>query len=121
MCHDGRVDLGAPGSGTRLATWSLVCALALIPTFVVLELVGGALMALLDVPEQTSITTAGAAGWVAGISLALLLVVPPAIGLWLGLRARRHDGGRRAVVGIVVNALLGGYLLATGVVGLVAL
>ena len=104
--------------GTRLANWSLACALAVIPAFVVLELVGGLLMSWLGVPEGDSITTAGAAGWVVGVALAVLLPLPQVAGLVLGLRARRADGGRRALAGIVANAAIGGWLAVATVAGL---
>ena len=115
-----REDAGvADAPGTRLATWSLVCALAVIPAFVVLELVGGLLLSWLGVAEGDSITAAGVAGWVAGAALALLLPVPQAVGLVLGVRARRQGGGRRALAGIIANAVIGGWLAITAVAGLV--
>lgn len=104
--------------GTRLATWSLVCAAAVVPMYLVAYGIGALLMALLDVPEGELLTTAGALGWVAGLALALLLPAPQAVGLWLGVRARRAGGGRRAVAGIAANAAIGGFLLATGLGGL---
>lgn len=120
VCDDGRVDLGEPGSGTRLATWSLVCALAVIPTFVVLELVGVGLMALLGVAEGDRLTEAGAAGWAAAIALVVLLPAPQAVGLVLGVRARRRGGRGRATAGVIANAAIGGWLLAVGVIGFFA-
>ena len=106
---------------SRLANWSLVCALAVIPAFIVLELVGGLLMAWLDVPEGDAITTAGAAGWIVGIALAILLPLPEVVGLVLGVRARREGGGRRAVAGIAANAIIGGWLAFTAVAGLIVM
>lgn len=112
-------DAAQPPTGRRLADWSLLCALAVIPAFVVLELVGGLLMSWLGVPEGDSITTAGAAGWVVGVVLAVLLPLPQAVGLVLGVRARRQGGGRRALAGIIANAVIGGWLAITAVAGLV--
>lgn len=108
----------AAASGTRLATWSLVCAAAVVPMYLVGFAIGTLLGAALDVPEGELLTTAGAAGWVAGLALALLLPAPQAVGLWLGVRARRAGGGGRATGGIVANAAIGGFLLASGLAGL---
>ena len=102
----------------RLATWSLVCAAAVIPAYLVAYAIGTLLMSLLGLEEGEMITSAGTAGWLAGSALALLLPVPQAIGLWLGVRARRQGGGGRATAGIVANALIGGWLLVNGLAGL---
>lgn len=110
----------AEAPGTRLATWSLVCAAAVVPMYLVAYAVGTLLGAVLDVPEGDKLTTAGAAGWAAGLVLVVLLPAPQAVGLWLGVRARRCGGGRRATAGIVANALVGAYLLASSLLGLLA-
>lgn len=115
MRDDGRV---ADAAGIRLANGSVACALAVIPAFVVLEVVGGLLMAWLGVAEGDAITTAGAAGWIAGIALAVLLPLPQVVGLVLGVRARRRGGGRRALAGIIANAAIGGWLAVATVAGL---
>lgn len=104
--------------GTRLATWSLVCAAAFVPMYLVTYGIGALLGAALDVAEGQKLTTAGAAGWAVGLVLVLLLPAPQAVGLWLGVRGRRTGGGGRATAGIVANAAIGGFLLASGLVGL---
>ena len=106
---------GSPG--TRLATWSLVCAAAFVPMYLASYGIGALLGAALDVAEGGKLTTAGAAGWAVGLVLVLLLPVPQAVGLWLGVRGRRTRGGR-ATAGIVANAAIGGFLLVSGLVGL---
>ena len=108
----------AAAPGTRLATWSLVCAAAVVPMYLVAYGVGTLLGAGLDVAEGDKLTSAGAVGWIAGLALVLLLPAPQAVGLWLGVRARRTGGGGRATAGIVANAAIGGFLLATGLLGL---
>ena len=109
----------AAAPGTRLATWSLVCAAAVVPMYLVGYAIGTLLGAALDVPEGDLLTTAGAAGWAGAIALVLILPAPQAAGLWLGVRARRAAGGGRATAGIVANLAIGGYLLVTGLAGLV--
>ncbi|MFM7694025.1 MAG: hypothetical protein ACKO7U_06955 [Actinomycetota bacterium] len=108
----------AEAPGTRLATWSLVCAAAVVPMYLVAYGIGALLMATLDVAEGDSLTTAGPAGWVAGLALVVLLPAPQAVGLRLGVRARRTGGRGRAIAGIIANAAIGGFLLASGLAGL---
>lgn len=106
------------GPGRRDAIIALACAVAVVPMYLVGWAIGTALGSLLDVPEGDLLTTAGPAGWVAAIGLVLLLVVPQALGLRFGVRARRAGAGGIAIVGIAANAVIGGYLLLTGLLGL---
>jgi hypothetical protein len=52
-------------------------------------------------------------GYVAGLLLLALLVLPAVVGMVLGVRARGLGERRRGTTGIVVNALIGTYLVFT--------
>jgi hypothetical protein len=68
-----------------------------------------------DLEEQELLTEAGAWGYVAGLFLLALMVLPAFVGIALGVRARRLGGRRLGTTGIVVNALIAGYLVFTSV------
>lgn len=104
--------------GRRDAIVALVCVAAVVPTYLVGWAVGTALGSLLDVSEGDLLTTAGPVGWVAAIGLILLLVAPQAVGLRFGLRARRAGAGGIATAGVAANAIIGAYVLVTGIAGL---
>jgi hypothetical protein len=72
-----------------------------------------------DLDEQQLLSEAGAWGYIAGLLLLALMVVPASVGIALGVRARRLGEGRLGTTGIVVNVLAAAYLVVTAVAFLV--
>jgi hypothetical protein len=99
-----------------VAIWSLL----MVAATPVVGLVAGAVGTFLqfvvfDLEEQELLSDAGAWGYVAAAVLFALVVIPPSAGIVFGVRARRLGERRLGVVGIVVNALVAGYLTVTAV------
>jgi hypothetical protein len=66
-----------------------------------------------DLEEQELLTQAGGWGYVAAVCLVALMVLPAAVGIALGVRARRLGEHRLATTGIVVNAVIATFLVFT--------
>jgi hypothetical protein len=66
-----------------------------------------------DLEEQELLSDAGVWGYIAGCSLLAVMVVPAALGMLLGVRARRLGERRLGTTGIVVNAVIATYLVLT--------
>ncbi len=66
-----------------------------------------------DLEEQELLPEAGVWGYLAGFFLLALMVPPAVVGMVLGVRARRLGERRLGTTGIVVNAVIGTYLVFT--------
>jgi hypothetical protein len=66
-----------------------------------------------DLEEQELLFEAGVWGYLAGFFLLALMVLPAVVGTVLGVRARRLGERRLGTTGIVVNAVIGTYLVFT--------
>ena len=100
--------------GRRMATQSLLMVAATAAAAIVAGIIGTFLQfVVFDLEEQELLPEAGAWGYVAGLSLLALMVLPAAVGMVLGVRARRLGEHRLGTAGIVVNALIATYLVFT--------
>jgi hypothetical protein len=72
-----------------------------------------------DLEEQRLLSEAGAWGYIAAFFLLALMVVPAAVGILLGIRARRLGERRLGTAGIAVNTLVASYLVVTAIAFLV--
>ena len=100
--------------GRRVATQSLLMVAATAVAAVVAGIVGTILgFAVFHLEEQELLPEAGVWGYVAGLLLLALMVLPAVVGMVLGVRARGLGERRRGTTGLVVNALIGTYLVFT--------
>jgi len=103
----------------RVATWSLLMAAATLFATLIAGAVGTFLQfVVFDLEEQQLLSEAGTWGYVAGVGLLTLMVVPALTGIVLGARARHLGERRRGTAGIIVNALIAAYLLFSGIASL---
>jgi hypothetical protein len=70
-------------------------------------------LVVFDLEEQELLPEAGVWGYVAGFFLLALMVLPAVVGMVLGVRARGLGERRLGTTGIVVNAVIGTYLVFT--------
>lgn len=100
--------------GRRVATKSLLMVAATAVAAVVAGIVGTILQfAVFDLEEQELLPEAGVWGYVAGFFLLALMVLPAVVGMVLGVRARGLGERRLGTTGMVVNAVIGTYLVFT--------
>jgi hypothetical protein len=100
--------------GRRVATQSLLMVAATAVAAVVAGIVGTFLQfVVFDLEEQELLPEAGVWGYVAGLFLFALMVLPAVVGMVLGVRARGLGERRLGTTGIVVNAVFGTYLVFT--------
>jgi amino acid transporter len=100
--------------GRRLAAQSLLMVAATVVAAVVAGLVGTFLQfVVFDLEEQELLPEAGTWGLVAAVALLVLIVLPAAAGMRLGVRARRLGERRLGTTGILVNAVIATYLVLT--------
>ncbi len=100
--------------GRRVAAQSLLMVAGTAVAAVVAGIVGTFLQfVVFDLKEQELLTEAGVWGYVAAIFLFAVMVLPAVVGMVLGVRARGLGERRRGTTGIVVNALIGTYLVFT--------
>ena len=100
--------------GRRVATQSLLMVAATAVAAVVAGIVGTFLgLVVFDLEEQELLPEAGVWGYVAGFFLLALMVLPAVVGMVLGVRARGLGERRLGTTGIVVNAVIGTYLVFT--------
>ena len=71
-------------------------------------------LVVFDLEEQALLLDAGVWGYVVGVLLLSLMVLPAVVGVVLGARARRLGERRLGTTGMVVNAALATYLVVTG-------
>ena len=100
--------------GRRVATQSLLMVAATAVAAVVAGIVGTFLqLVVFDLEEQELLPEAGVWGYVAGFLLLALMVLPAVVGMVLGVRARSLGERRQGTTGLVVNAVIGTYLVFT--------
>ncbi len=100
--------------GRRVATQSLLMVAATAVAALVAGIVGTFLQfVVFDLEEQELLPEAGVWGYLAGFFLLALMVLPAVVGMVLGVRARRLGERRLGRTGIVVNAVIGTYLVFT--------
>jgi len=116
--HGHRFSL--PEESARAAKWSLLMVAATAVMAVIAGILGTFLQfVVFDLEEQELLSEAGVWGYVAGLFLLALMVLPALVGIALGVRARRLGERRLGTTGIVVNALIAGYFVFTSVSTLV--
>ena len=76
-------------------------------------------LVVFDLEEGQLLSEAGAWGYVTAFFLVALMVTPAAVGIVLGIRARRLGERRLGTAGIVVNTLVASYLVVTAIAFLV--
>lgn len=103
-------------SGRRVAIASLLMAPAIAVLYVPLYLVGSAFQNALGLAEDELLVEAGAWGVAAFLLMVFLVAVPQIVGIVLGVKARRLGERRLGTAGVVVNAVIGVYLLLSSVV-----
>jgi MFS family permease len=100
--------------GRRAATQSLLMVAATAVAAVVAGIVGTFLqLVVFDLGEQELLTEAGVWGYVAAVLLLALMVLPAVRGIVLGVRARRLGEHRLGTTGMIVNVVIGTYLVFT--------
>jgi len=106
-------------SARRVAKWSLLMVAATALAGLTAGAVGTFLqLVVFDLEEQQLLSEAGAWGYVGGLVLLALMVIPALVGIALGVRARRLGERRLGTTGIVMNALIASYLVITVVANL---
>lgn len=106
-------------SARRVAKWSLLMVAATALAALTAGAVGTFLqLVVFDLEEQQLLSEAGAWGYVGGLALLALMVIPALVGIALGVRARRLGERRLGTTGIVMNALIASYLVITFVANL---
>jgi MFS family permease len=102
--------------GRRAAALSLLMVAATAVAVLVAGVVGTLLQVVVfDLGEQESLGHAGAWGYLAGLLLLVLMIVPALVGIILGIQARRRGERRRGTAGFVANALIVVYLVIPGI------
>lgn len=87
----------------RLVTWSWAMLPLVLVAVTGAELLGSWAMTALDVPEGDLLWSHGTTASLVALGLLVLMALPPAVGAWLGARARRLGGGPWAVAAWAVN------------------
>ena len=101
-------------SARRVAKWSLLMVAATALAGLTAGAVGTFLqLVVFDLEEQQLLSEAGAWGYVGGLVLLALMVIPALVGIALGVRARRLGERRLGTTGVVVNAVVATYLVFT--------
>lgn len=101
--------------GRRLAIVSLLMVPTLLAVYVPLSFLGTALQNALEVAEGELLIEAGLLGVLAWTALLVLVAVPQVVGIVFGRKARLLGDRRLGTIGIVVNAVVGGYVLVVAV------
>lgn len=100
--------------GRRVAALSLWMVAATAVAALVAGIVGTFLQfVVFDLGEQELLPEAGLWGYVTGVFLLALMVLPAVVGMVLGVRARGLGERRLGTTGIGVNAVVGAYLVFT--------
>jgi predicted anti-sigma-YlaC factor YlaD len=101
--------------GRRWAIASLLMVPALFVLYVPLYFVGWAFQSALGLAEDELLAEAGPRGVAAAVLMLALTAVPQIVGVVLGVKARRLGEVSLGTTGIVVNAVLGGFFMLSGV------
>jgi hypothetical protein len=92
--------------GRRLATRSLLMLPMLLLTAAVGAFVGFWLLSRHDLEGSEPMSAQGGYGWMVWAVTTAIFLAPAAVGLVLGLRARRHGAGLRGTLGVALNGLI---------------
>lgn len=111
---------GAWHDAHRLAIGSLATVAAFVVWMLLLMPVGWALQAALDLDDTQLLFEAGGWGWVAYVAMVTAAALPPAVGIVLGLRARRLGERRLGTAGVLANGLVASlYVLGPALAALI--
>jgi len=92
--------------GRQLASWSLLMLPLLLLTAALAAFLGMYLLGLRDLEGSEPMSVQGSYGWMVWAVTTGIFLVPAAVGLGLGLQARRHGAGRSGTVGAVLNGVI---------------
>jgi len=99
-------------AGARTATWSLLMAAGTVVALVVAAAVGTLLQVVVfHLQEQESIGHAGAWGYLAGVLLVALTIVPALAGVILARRAQRLGDRSRGSLALGINVSIAALLI----------
>jgi hypothetical protein len=101
--------------GRRSGIASLLMVPALVLWYPLAYLVGAGFQHALGLADDELLTEAGAWGVAAAVVMLAFIAVPQVVGIVLGVKARRLGEHRLGTAGVAVNAVVGGFLLATSV------
>jgi cytochrome c oxidase subunit IV len=94
----------------RLARWSLLMLVMLIPAALIAAIFGVYMLGRRDLEGSEPMSVQGAYGWMVWAISTIILLAPVAVGLVLGLKARRLGAKRLGLVGSLIDgAILIGY------------
>lgn len=100
--------------GRRAGTQSLLMVAATAVAAVVAGIVGTFLqLVVFHLDDQELLPEAGPWGYVAGVSLLVLMTLPAVVGVGLGVRARHLGERSLGITGVVVNGVIAAYLGVT--------
>jgi hypothetical protein len=100
-----------PGSAepraARQTRWSFLMLAMIIPAAIVSAIISMVLLNQRGLDGSEPMSVQGSYGWFVRILGNIVILLAPAYaGLTLGIMARRHGGGRRALVAVVLNAVI---------------
>jgi hypothetical protein len=104
--------------GRRLATWSLLMLPMLLLSAIAAGVFGMFMLGRRDLEGSEPMSVQGGYGWMVWAISTIILMIPPAVGLGLGLTARRLGAKGTALAGILVNGLI---LIGYPIVSLIGL
>lgn len=97
--------------GRRAGAQSLLMVATTTAAAVVAGIVGTFLqLVVFELDDQELLPEAGPWGYVAGISLLALMILPAVVGVRFGVRARHLGERRLGTTGVVVNGAIAAYL-----------
>ena len=92
--------------GRQLASWSLLMLPLLLLTAALAAFLGMYLLGLRDLEGSEPMSVQGSYGWMVWAVTTAIFLVPAAVGLALGIDARRHGAGRAGTIGAVMNGVI---------------
>lgn len=101
-----------------LTRWSLLMIPATALSMLAAFFVGTALMHATGTPEGALLTSKGVAGWISWFAVNLVSLSAPLTGIFFALAARREGDTDRSRLALMINALLGGFMIVSAVVNL---
>ena len=100
--------------GRRLGTWSLLMLVMLVLSAILAAVFGMFMLGRRDLEGSEPMSVQGAYGWMVWAVSTAILLVPMAIGLVLGFKARRLGAKRLGLAGILIDGvILVGYPLVS--------
>ena len=92
--------------GRRLANWSLLMIPALLLSAIVAGVFGMFMLGRRDLEGSEPMSVQGGYGWMVWAISTVVLMIPPAVGVGLGLTARRLGARGNALAGVLINGLI---------------